>query len=143
MTQIKKDDTVKVHYTGKFQNGDVFDTSKEREPLEFKVGEGKLIPGFEKAVVGMNEKEKKVIEISSEDAYGPRHEELVQKVNKSNLPEDIEPELGMELVSKHPDGQQMVVRVVEVADDSIMIDANHPLAGEDLTFEIEVVEVNA
>lgn len=141
MSEVKKDNTVKVHYTGKLEDGKIFDSSVDREPLEFKVGEGKIIPGFEDAVVGMNPGESKEIKIEPDDAYGQVRNDLFEEVNKQQLPEDLEPKVGMELLSKTPDGQELRVRVAEVKDESIVIDANHPLAGEDLYFEIQLVEV--
>ena len=141
MSQAKKDDTVKVHYTGKLSDGNVFDSSKERDPLEFKVGAGQVIPGFEQAVEGMAVEETKEVTIPSTEAYGPVREELKQEVNKSNLPPELKPEVGMQLSAKNQEGGDMVVTVAEVKDESILIDANHPLAGKDLTFEIELVEI--
>jgi len=141
MSQVKKDDTVKVHYTGTLEDGQVFDSSLEREPIEFKVGEGKMIPGFEKGVLDMELNEKKKIEIPSSEAYGEVNDELFQDVPKTQLPEDIEPKVGMGLAAKMPDGSERQLRVAEVKDDSIVVDANHPLAGKDLNFEIEVVEI--
>src|SRR5690625_556890 len=141
MSQVKKDDVVKVHYTGTLEDGQVFDSSLEREPIEFKVGEGKMIPGFEKGVLDMELNEKKKIEIPSSEAYGEVNDELFQDVPKTQLPEDIEPKVGMGLAAKMPDGSERQLRVAEVKDDSIVVDANHPLAGKDLNFEIEVVEI--
>lgn len=141
MSKVKKDDKVKVHYTGKLDSGQVFDTSESREPLEFVVGEGKLIPGFEDAVLGMEIDETKTATIPVDEAYGQRRDDLLQEVPKSMLPPDLEPKVGMQLVTKQQDGQQMVVHVAEVMDESIVIDANHPLAGENLTFEIKLVEI--
>ncbi len=141
MTSVKENDVVKVHYTGKLPDGRVFDSSTEREPLQFKVGEGRLIPGFEDAVVGMQEKESKTVTIPHKEAYGDRHDELIQDVSKKQLPENINPEVGMELVSRTKEGQEQVVKVVDVKDEAITIDANHPLAGQDLVFEIEVLDI--
>lgn len=142
MSQVKKDDTVKVHYTGKLKNGEVFDSSLNREPLEFKVGSGMMIPGFEKGVLDMELNEKKTIEIPSEEAYGAVKDELFQEVPKSQLPEEIKPEVGMGLAAQMPDGKQQQLRIAEVKEDSIVVDANHPLAGKDLNFEVEVVEIS-
>lgn len=141
MSQVKKDDTVKIHYTGKLPDGEIFDSSLEREPIEFKVGEGKIIPGFENGIIDMKVNEKKNIEIPSSEAYGEVQDELFQEVPKSQLPEEIKPEVGMGLVSKMPDGSERQLRVAEVKDDAIVVDANHPLAGKDLNFEVEVVEI--
>jgi FKBP-type peptidyl-prolyl cis-trans isomerase SlpA len=141
MSKAKKDDKVKVHYTGKLDNGQVFDTSENREPLEFVLGEGKLIPGFENAVEGMELNETRTAKIPVEEAYGERRADLLQEVPKSMLPPDLEPKVGMQLATKQQDGQQMVVHVAEIKDESIVIDANHPLAGENLNFEIKLVEI--
>lgn len=142
MSQVKENDTVKVHYTGKITaNGQVFDSSLEREPLEFTLGQGMLIPGFENGVVNMQLNEKKIINIPKEEAYGDVRDELFQEVNKQELPQDMEPEVGMGLVSRDPDGREHQLRVAEVKESSIIVDANHPLAGQDLTFEIEVLEI--
>jgi FKBP-type peptidyl-prolyl cis-trans isomerase SlpA len=143
MSQVKLNDTIKVHYTGKLTDGQVFDTSENREPLEFKVGSGMLIPGFENGVIDMKVNEKKTLNIPSDEAYGPVNEDLFQEVDKSQLPEDIKPEVGMGLMSKRPDGSEMPLTVTEVKDSSIVVDANHPLAGKDLVFDIEVVEISA
>ncbi|WP_299389903.1 peptidylprolyl isomerase [uncultured Gelidibacter sp.] len=141
MSQVKKNDTVKVHYTGKLTNGQVFDTSLEREPLEVTIGEGKLIPGFENAILDMKVNEKKTVEIAKEEAYGDVQQELFHQVQKEQLPQDIQPEVGMGLASKGPDGTEHQFRVVDVKDDHIVVDGNHPLAGQDLVFELELVEI--
>ena len=141
MSQVKQDDTVRVHYTGKLTDGQVFDSSLEREPIEFTMGQGQLIPGFEKGLLDMKVNEKKTIEIPAEEAYGEPRAELIQEVDKSQLPEEIKPEPGMGLVSKSPDGREMNLVVKEVKDDTIVVDGNHPLAGKDLVFDLEVVEI--
>ncbi len=141
MSTVKANDTVKVHYTGKLVSGQVFDSSEEREPLEVQLGEGKLIPGFEKGLVDMAVKEKKTITIDKLEAYGEVNSELFHKVPKSELPEEIKPEVGMGLVGSNPDGSQQQFRIAEVQDDHIVIDANHPLAGQDLVFDLELIEI--
>ncbi|MDT0651447.1 FKBP-type peptidyl-prolyl cis-trans isomerase [Autumnicola edwardsiae] len=142
MSQVKQNDTVKVHYTGKLSDGQVFDSSVERgEPIEFTLGQGQLIPGFEKGLIDMQLNEKKTVNIPKEEAYGEPREELVQEVEKSQLPEDIKPEVGMGLVSKSPDGREMNLVVKDVKENSIVVDGNHPLAGKDLVFDLEVVEI--
>ena len=141
MSQVKQNDTVRVHYTGKLTDGQVFDSSLEREPIEFTMGQGQLIPGFEKGLLDMKVNEKKTIEIPSEEAYGEPRQELIQEVDKSQLPDEIKPEPGMGLVSKSPDGREMNLVVKEVKDDSIVVDGNHPLAGKDLVFDLEVIEI--
>jgi len=141
MSEVKKNDTVKVHYTGKLKDGKVFDTSEGKDPLEFVVGEGRLIKDFEEAVIGLKQDESKTITIEAANAYGPKRKDLVFKVENDKLPKDITPAVGMKLVSEDPDGRKNVVTITEIADDHILIDTNHPLAGEDLTFEIKVVEI--
>jgi len=143
MSQVQANDTVKVHYTGKLKNdGRVFDTSENREPLEAKLGQGQLIPGFEKGLVDMKINEKKTIEIPMDEAYGDVQKELFQKVERNQLPEEIKPEVGMGLMAKNPDGTERQLRVADVKDDFIIVDANHPLAGQDLVFDLEVVGIN-
>jgi len=141
MSKAQANDTVKVHYTGKLTNGQVFDSSLERDPLQFTVGGGQMIKGFDEAVNGMELNEKKTVTIPSDEAYGARNEELIQKVPREQLPADMKPEAGQTLVATNEAGQQTHVIVQEVADESITIDANHPLAGQDLIFEIELVEI--
>ncbi|MEX0660219.1 MAG: peptidylprolyl isomerase [Balneolaceae bacterium] len=141
MSKVKDGDTVKVHYTGKLKDGSVFDTSAEREPLEFKLGEGQLIPGFEKAVVGLNVGDSTEVDIPSDEAYGEAREDLIINVPKDQLPDDVEPQVGMQLQVNQPDGQPVPVRIAEVGDTELKLDANHPLAGKDLSFEIELVEI--
>ncbi len=142
MSRVKKDDTVKVHYTGKLNDGQVFDSSLNRDPLEFKVGAGMMIPGFEKGVLDMELNEKKEISIAPEEAYGEVKKELFQEIPKSQLPAEIKPEVGMGLAAQMPDGREQQLRIAEVKEESIVVDANHPLAGKELNFEIEVVEIN-
>jgi FKBP-type peptidyl-prolyl cis-trans isomerase 2 len=141
MSKAKDGDTVSVHYTGKLDNGEVFDTSKEREPFEFKIGGQAVIPGFEKGVVGMGVGDTKTIEISPEDAYGEKKEELVVEVQKSELPEDITPSVGQRLQIKQQDGNPIVVTITDMDEDNITLDANHPLAGYTLFFDVELVEI--
>ena len=141
MSQVKENDTVKVHYTGKLSNGQVFDSSLEREPLEITLGQGALIPGFEKGILSMTLNEKKTINIPVEEAYGPVQEELLYDVKKEQLPQDMAPEVGMGLASKDENGREVQFRIAEVKEDHIVVDANHPLAGQDLTFELELLEI--
>ena len=141
MSQVKENNTVKVNYTGKLSSGEVFDTSEGKEPIEFTLGEGRLIPGFEKGLLDMKLNEKKTIEIAKADAYGDVNKDLIQEIKKAQLPQDMEPEVGMGLISKTPDGQEINLVVVEVKEDSVVIDGNHPLAGRDLIFDLEVVEI--
>ncbi|WP_347374995.1 peptidylprolyl isomerase [Aequorivita sp. Q41] len=141
MSQVTGNETVKLHYTGKLNDGQVFDSSVQREPLEVKLGEGRLIPGFEKGLVDMKVNEKKTITIPKEEAYGDVQKELFQKIPNDNLPPEIKPEVGMGLVSKNPDGSERQLRVADVKDDFIIVDANHPLAGKDLIFDLELLEI--
>ncbi len=141
MSQVKENDTVKVHYTGKLKDGQVFDTSEGKDPIEFTLGKGQLIPGFEKGLLDMKVNEKKTVTIPKEEAYGEPREDLVQEVEKSQLPDEIKPEVGMGLVSRTPDGREMNLVVAEVKDETIVVDGNHPLAGKDLVFDLEVVEI--
>lgn len=141
MTQAKAGDTVRIHYTGTLDNGTRFDSSEGREPLEFNLGGGQVIPGFDAAVDGMAVGESKTVTIPAAEAYGERHEQLVQQVPREMLPDTIEPAVGMQLQSQSPEGQVMNLVVTEVNNASITVDANHPLAGQALTFSIELVEI--
>ncbi|KPK20943.1 MAG: peptidylprolyl isomerase [Nitrospira bacterium SG8_3] len=141
MSKVKDGDTVKVHYTGKLENGDVFDSSREKEPFEFTVGNKAVIPGFEKGLVGMGVGDTKTIEIPPEEAYGSKQDELVVVVNKSEFPDDITPSVGQRLQIKQQDGNPVVVTITDLTEDSITLDANHPLAGYTLFFEVEVVDI--
>ena len=141
MAEAKQGDTVKIHYTGSLEDGTVFDSSQDRDPLEFTLGEGKVISGFESAVEGMEEGETKTAEIPSDEAYGPRRDDLLLTVARDQLPEDLEPEVGDQLEMRTQDGQAFPVVVTQVGDEQVQLDANHPLAGKDLTFDIELVEI--
>lgn len=135
---IKEGSKVKVHYTGKFENEEVFDSSVDREPIEFVVGQGMLIPGFEQGVMGLSVGDKKTVSIEPSSAYGDIREDLIQEVNKTQLPEGVS--VGDVLTADTPEGPINVV-VKEMTDDKVMVDANHPLAGRKLIFDLEVVEV--
>lgn len=141
MSQASTGDTVKIHYTGTLEDGKPFDSSEGREPLEFQLGSGQVIPGFDQAVTGMTVGESKTVSIAPEDAYGPRNEQAVQDVPKSALPADLEPVEGMMLQAQNQDQQPIQLTVVSVSEDSITVDANHPLAGKTLNFEISLVEI--
>jgi len=140
MTEAKQGDTVKVHYKGTLDDGTVFDSSYERDPLTFTLGDGQIIPGFETAVEGMKEGDSKQVVVSSQEAYGDRNEENMIQVERSNLPDDIEPELGMMLQMKTQDEQVVYVTISEMDENAVTLDGNHPLAGKDLTFDIELLE---
>jgi peptidylprolyl isomerase len=137
MARAKYGDTVKVHYTGKLEDGTIFDSSFDSEPLEFTIGEGQVIKGFEDAVVGMDLNETKTVKIPVDKAYGPHRDDLLVVVNRNQLPADFEPELE----GRQPDGSIVVATVIEISESNVTLDANHPLAGEDLTFEIQLVEI--
>lgn len=141
MEQVKEGDKVKVHYTGKLSNGEQFDSSVGREPLEFTVGAGQMIKGFDAAMPGMELGEKKTINIQPEDAYGERSEEALIEFPKANVPPDMPLEVGMQLSLRNQDGQPFPVTVSEIKDDVIVLDGNHMLAGKELVFDIELVEI--
>jgi FKBP-type peptidyl-prolyl cis-trans isomerase 2 len=141
MSVAKKGDKVKVHYTGRLNDGSEFDSSKGREPLEFEIGTQQVIPGFENAVVGMKAGETVTVEIPQDEAYGPIRDEMILKVEKEKLPPDFKPEVGQQYQLPQDNGQNVIVTVTEVTDETIELDANHPLAGKDLTFDIELVEI--
>lgn len=139
--KVKKGDTIRVHYTGKLEDGQEFDSSLSGDPLKFEVGAGSVIKGFEDAVVDLKPGDKKTVTILPEEAYGERDENLLIKMPKKSVPEGVTPEVGMRLQLVNQQGQAMPVVVTEVLDDSLRLDANHPLAGKTLVFDIEVVEV--
>ena len=138
----KDGDTVKVHYKGTLDDGSVFDTSRGGEPLEFILGGGNVIVGFDKAVNGMQVGEIKTVTIPAEEAYGPHYDEMVLVIERDQLPEGLVPNIGQQLEMSQPDGRTVIVVVTDVSEASITVDANHPMAGKDLTFEIELVEIN-
>lgn len=140
MASARPGDTVRVHYTGKLGDETVFDSSAGRDPLEFTIGEGRVIPGFETAVEGMAVGEERTVTIPVEQAYGERRDEMVATVGRDQFPPSIEPEVGLQL-QMNQNGQPIPVRVTEVSEESVTLDANHPLAGQDLTFDVELVEI--
>ncbi len=142
MAQAKDGDNVKIHYKGKLDDGSVFDSSEGKDPLEFKVGEGNIIPGVEEAVVGMAPEETKEATIPPEKAYGEYRDDMVIEVDRSQFPEHITPELGQQLELKQSEGENIVVTVTDVGEEKVTLDANHPLAGKDLTFEITLQEID-
>lgn len=143
MTEVKSGDTVRIHYKGKLTDGTEFDSSSEGQPLEFQVGAGQIIPGLENKVEGMNVGEKDTVTVPAAEAYGPRDDAQVQKMPRSAIPENIELDVGARLQASTQDGQQVLLTVIDLSDDTVTVDANHPLAGQDLVFDIEVVEVVA
>ena len=140
MAEARQGDTVRVHYTGKLDDGSVFDSSRGRDPLEFTLGSGQVIPGFEKAISGMEPGDEKEITIAAGDAYGDRRDDLLLAVGHDQFPDEIDPEPGQQLQMSR-EGQNFLVTVSEVRDDGVVLDANHPLAGKDLTFALELVEI--
>ena len=141
MTQVKSGDTVRLHYTGTLADGTTFDSSAGRDPLEFTVGSGQIIPGLDKAIPGMVVGDKKVVEIPADEAYGHAQPEARQDVPRAEIPAEIPLDLGTQLQVQTPTGQVMPVTVVAVTEETVTLDANHPLAGKDLTFDIELVEI--
>lgn len=141
MAQAKKDDQVKVHYTGRLTDGTEFDASPENAPLEFTIGKGEVIPGFEEAVDGMSPGEKKTVNLSSDQAYGPHRQEMVAEIERKNIPEDLKLEIGNQLEVTQENGQPFVVKITGLSEETVTLDANHPLAGQELVFDIELLEI--
>lgn len=141
MNTVKKGDTIRVHYTGKLTSGELFDSSEGRDPLEFQVGAGHVIRGFDDGVLQMQVGDKRTIQIPVDQAYGPRNEDLIMEFPADRLPEDLKPEEGMQLQLNNEQGQNFPVVVRAVSAESITLDGNHPLAGEELIFDIELVEI--
>lgn len=141
MTQVKSGDTVRLHYTGTLADGSQFDSSAGRDPLEFVVGSGQIIPGLDKAIPGMEVGDKKTVEVPAEEAYGPLDPAARQAVPRGDIPDDIPLDLGTQLQVQTPQGQVLQVMVVEVTETEVTLDANHPLAGKDLTFDVELVGI--
>jgi len=142
MSQAQNGNKVQVHYKGSLEDGTVFDESHPEKPLEFQVGSGQVIAGFDKAVEGMNTGESKTVKIASSDAYGDRRDDLVLSVARDRIPPDIDVSVGQRLQMERNDGHKVPVTVTEVTDENVTLDANHPLAGKDLTFEIKLVKVD-
>ncbi len=141
MSQAKTGDTVKVHYTGKLDDGSVFDSSENKQPLEFTIGQGQLIPDFENAVVDMSPGDSTTVHIAAENAYGPYHEEMVIVVNRTDLPENFEPRVNQRVQIRQESGREFAVTVAAVSENDVTFDGNHVLAGKDLTFDIQLVEI--
>ena len=139
--KAKEGDLVKVHYTGKLKDARIFDSSQDAQPLEVTLGSGQVIPGFEKAVVGMSVGDAKTVEIAADEAYGPYREELVVEVDQERVPDDLTLKVGQQLVLRQAEGPPIRVTVTEMSEKSVTLDANHPLAGEDLTFEVRLMEI--
>ncbi len=141
MAPAKVGDTVSIHYTGKLNDGTVFDSSLERDPLQFSIGGQQVIPGFEQAVIGMTPGESKTQAIPCDQAYGPHHGDMVVTVERQQIPSDFELEVGQQLQIRNQEGQAIPVMVSDIVDDQVTLDGNHPLAGEDLTFDIQLVSI--
>ena len=143
MAEAKSGDTVKIHFTGKLQDETVIETSKDRDPLEFKIGDGNVIPGLEQGVIGMAAGDKKTIAISPEDAFGQPQEDLVVDVKKSEFPKDVELAAGVYLNIESSDGKEFKAKVVEIKEDTVILDANHPLAGVTINYDVELIEIRS
>ncbi|REC58562.1 peptidylprolyl isomerase [Rhodosalinus sediminis] len=141
MTQAKSGDTVRIHYTGTLSDGSTFDSSREREPLQFTLGSGEIIPGLDKAIPGMSVGESKRVDVPADDAYGQHDPSAKQEIPREGIPADIPLDPGTRLQMQTPEGQVLPVTVVTATDETVTLDANHPLAGKDLTFEVELVEI--
>ena len=141
MAQVKQGDKVRVHYTGTYDDGTVFDSSAERDPLEVTVGTGMVIQGFDRALVDMEPGQKKNVNIPAAEAYGPRAEELVAEIPRERIPENIQLEVGQQLQLSLADGGEAIVMIVDLSEKTVTLDANHPMAGLDLNFELELVEI--
>lgn len=141
MAQVKSGDKVAIHYTGTLLDGTTFDSSDGRDPLEFEVGSGQIIPGLDVAIPGMEVGDKKTVKIACADAYGPLNPEMRQSIPREGIPADIKLEVGVQLQMQTPDGQAMPVMVVELDEATVTLDANHPLAGKDLQFDIELMQI--
>ncbi|HXL55456.1 MAG TPA: peptidylprolyl isomerase [Chitinophagaceae bacterium] len=143
MQQVKNGDTVKVHYHGKLTDGTTFDSSEGRQPLEFEVGSGMVIPGFDNSVIGMSVGDKKTIHIPAEEAYGDVEDDRFMEFPTDRFPPDLKPEVGMALTMSDGSGEQFPVVIADVQDEAVILDANHPLAGKDLVFDIELMEIKS
>ena len=141
MQQVKSGDKVRVHYHGKLSDGSTFDSSEGRDPLEFEVGSGSVIVGFDIGVTGMQVGEKKTVSIPVEDAYGPKQDDMIMEFSRDRFPEDMVPEIGMQLNMSNGAGQNFPVVIREVEESTVLLDANHPLAGEELVFDLELIEI--
>ncbi len=141
MAKAENGSTVKIHFTGKYEDGTVFDSSRDRDPLEFTVGDGKTIEGLEQSVVGMEAGETKDITLTPDKAFGDRDEDMVRAIERSQIPEEIDLAVGMPLQVQSPEGESYMVMVADLDEETVTLDGNHPLAGQTLSFEIELVEV--
>ena len=142
MTYAEPGDTVKIHYTAKLEDGEIFDTSSGKDPVQFTLGEKQVMPGIEEAVLGMAEGQSKTHEIQPDKAYGEPKQELIVRVDRNQFPEEMNPDVGQHLRFSDSHGREIIARVIDVTDDAVTVDANHPLAGEKVTFDIELLEVS-
>jgi len=141
MAEARTGDTVSIHYTGRLEDGTVFDSSEGREPLQFEVGSGKIIPGLDGAIAGMSEGEKKTVSVEPDEGYGPIQPDAMQAVPRENIPDEIDLEIGAPLQVQTQDGRTVAVTVAEISDEEVVLDANHPLAGKKLEFDVELVKI--
>jgi peptidylprolyl isomerase len=141
MAQAKNGDTVKVHYTGKVDDGAVFESTLNHDPVQFVIGQEERIPGFEQALVGMSPGDRKTTRVPADEAHGPHNKELLVVVNRNEFPADLKPETGQWIKVSQPDGSNLILTVIDVCESSVTLDANHPLAGKDLTFDIQLIEI--
>jgi peptidylprolyl isomerase len=141
MAQVELGDTVKINFTGRLDDGSVFDTSVDHDPLELRIGHKKIVPGFEDAIVGMKPGDSKTVDIPADKAFGKHQEELVEKIDRNTFPSDLAPKVGQRLKASRIGGQATMVTVTDFDESSVTIDANHSLAGQDLTFDIELLEI--
>ena len=141
MEQVQNGHTVKVHYTGTLEDGTVFDSSVDQQPLEFTIGQNQIIRGFEQAVIGMSPGESKTTKVATDEAFGPHREDLVMQVERSQFPEELEPTVGRQIQLGGPSGQTVVATISDVTETTVKLDANHPLAGKNLTFDIELLQI--
>jgi peptidylprolyl isomerase len=141
MAEAKQGDTVKVHYTVRLEDGTILGSTPNHKPLQFAIGGGEILPGFEQAIVGMNPGESKTVQVPADEAFGPHQEEMIVVVGRNRLPADLKPKAGESLLFRQEDGKTITVMVTDVSESSVTIDANHPLAGKDLTFDIQFIEI--
>ena len=141
MAEAKQGDTVKVHYTVRLEDGTILGSTTNHEPLQFTIGEGEILPGFEEAIVGMNPGESKTVQVPADGAFGPHQEEMIVVAGRNRLPADLKPKAGESLLFRQEDGKTITVMVTDVSESSVTIDANHPLAGKELTFNIQFIEI--
>lgn len=141
MTKAKKGDIVKVHYTGKFEDGTVFHSTTEKDPLKFTIGGNQVLPGFEQAVVGMNPGESKTAKLTADEGFGPRRNDMIVQVERERFPKHTEPKVGQQYQVPQADGQNSLVTIIDVSEKHVTLDGNHPLAGKDLVFDIQLVEI--